>query len=215
MQLANQYYYFKSIVSPEDCQKIIEVGTNKILEDEKNGINTAAWVHGSLEKQSMPDAPPAKDFTPYELSKLNLKDKSYVRDSYVSWLTPVDYFPLYQKLTDAVNEVNNRYFNFDLFGFGEAMQFTKYIAPTGKYGQHIDRTLNGYVRKLSIVAQLTDPKEYEGGELVLYTQGEPIVLEKKKGKVYFFPSYILHEVKPVTKGERCSLVAWLTGPQFR
>ena len=154
---------------------------------------------------------PAQATLRSEKKSLNLN----VRDSYVSWLTPVDYFPLYQKLTDAVNEVNNRYFNFDLFGFGEAMQFTKYIAPTGKYGQHIDRTLNGYVRKLSIVAQLTDPKEYEGGELVLYTQGEPIVLEKKKGKVYFFPSYILHEVKPVTKGERCSLVAWLTGPQFR
>ena len=139
-----------------------------------------------------------------------------VRDSYTSWLIPEpDLFPIYQKLTDAVNEINNSYFNFDLFGFGEAMQFTKYIAPTGKYEKHIDRGLNGYVRKLSIVAQLTDPEEYEGGELVLHTHGEPTVLEKKRGKVYFFPSYVLHEVTPVTKGERCSLVAWLTGPQFK
>ena len=30
-----------------------------------------------------------------------------------------------------------------------------------------------------------------------------------------FPSYVLHEVTPVTKGERYSLVAWLTGKPFK
>lgn len=29
------------------------------------------------------------------------------------------------------------------------------------------------------------------------------------------PSYTLHEVKPITKGERNSLVAWVTGKQFK
>ena len=104
MQLLNNYFYFKSVISPEDCQKIIETGNNKILEEEENGVNTAAWVHGSLEKQSMPDAPPAKDLTPYELSKLNLKDKSYVRDSYVSWLT--DQW-IYDLIYPRVEEAND------------------------------------------------------------------------------------------------------------
>ena len=30
-----------------------------------------------------------------------------------------------------------------------------------------------------------------------------------------FPSYSLYEVTPVTKGERYSLVGWITGPQFK
>ena len=41
------------------------------------------------------------------------------------------------------------------------------------------------------------------------------MLPKEQGKLILFPSYVLHEVKPVTKGERYSLVAWITGPQFK
>jgi hypothetical protein len=35
MQLTNYYYYFKSVISVENCQKIIDIGNNKILENEK------------------------------------------------------------------------------------------------------------------------------------------------------------------------------------
>ena len=40
-------------------------------------------------------------------------------------------------------------------------------------------------------------------------------MKKEQGILVLFPSYILHEVKPVTKGERNSLVAWVTGKQFK
>jgi PKHD-type hydroxylase len=49
----------------------------------------------------------------------------------------------------------------------------------------------------------------------LYETEKPIILPKEQGKLIAFPSYTLHEVKPVTKGERYSLVAWITGPQFK
>jgi PKHD-type hydroxylase len=63
--------------------------------------------------------------------------------------------------------------------------------------------------------QLSDPSEYEGGDLLLHTGDEPIVINKQKGMLVMFPSYTLHEVTPVTKGERYSLVAWVHGPKLR
>jgi PKHD-type hydroxylase len=63
--------------------------------------------------------------------------------------------------------------------------------------------------------QLTNPNEYKGGDLILHLGNEPTILSKEQGKLYAFPSYTLHEVTPVTKGTRYSLVAWITGPHFK
>ena len=40
-------------------------------------------------------------------------------------------------------------------------------------------------------------------------------VEKEKGLVTIFPSYMLHRVTPVTKGIRKSLVLWVGGCQFK
>ena len=100
-------------------------------------------------------------------------------------------------------------------GINEGLQFTNYEAPSGKYGKHVDRGLNMPVRKLSISIQLTDPEEYEGGELYLYNDDKETLMDKTQGTLIIFPSYVLHEVMPVTKGTRNSLVTWVTGKQFK
>jgi PKHD-type hydroxylase len=64
--------------------------------------------------------------------------------------------------------------------------------------------LDFVVRKLSVSIQLTDPKEYEGGELYLYDDDKGTLMDKKQGTLILFPSYVLHEVMPVIKGERNS-----------
>lgn len=139
-----------------------------------------------------------------------------VRDSKVSWIEPSpETFRLFQHMTDVVNSVNDRFFNFELLGFGEGFQFTKYEAPAGKYDLHIDKTAKGRVRKLSVVVQLSDPADYEGGDLILQIGNYPTVITKQQGFLTAFPSYVLHGVTPVSKGTRYSLVAWLTGPQFK
>ena len=63
--------------------------------------------------------------------------------------------------------------------------------------------------------QLTDPSEYEGGELQLKSKNSITTVSKKKGTIIFFPSFMLHRVTPVTKGVRHSLVGWITGPPFK
>ena len=144
------------------------------------------------------------------------RSKSDVRESKISWLYSSDEMEwAFRRVTDMVLDLNKRFFNFDIFGLNEGFQFTNYKAPSNKYGKHVDRSSDFIVRKLSISIQLTDPKEYEGGELYLYEDDQGVLMDKKQGTLIMFPSYVLHEVKPVTKGERNSLVTWVTGNQFK
>jgi PKHD-type hydroxylase len=146
-------------------------------------------------------------------TKGDLKD---VRDSNISWLYPIDDMEwVFRRVTDITLNLNERFFKFDLFGLNEGFQFTNYEAPSGKYGKHVDRGINIPVRKLSISIQLTNPDDYEGGELYLYEDDKGTLMDKTQGTLILFPSYVLHEVMPVTKGERNSLVTWVTGKQFK
>ena len=141
---------------------------------------------------------------------------SEIRESKVVWITPDPEINwVYQRLTNIIMKLNEDYFRFDLFGFIEGFQFTQYDAPSGYYGKHIDSMFNGTVRKLSFVLQLSDPKDYEGGELRIHLQDTPDVMKKKQGTVIAFPSPTLHEVTPITKGRRYSLVGWITGKPFK
>lgn len=139
------------------------------------------------------------------------------RRSFVSWIgSNSETSWIFQKLTDVIVATNDQFWNFDLKKI-EKLQFTYYSSEEkGTYHAHIDPT-NWSIphnRKLSMSLQLSDPKDYEGGDLVIHT-GTPETLPKQKGMMIFFPSYTLHEVTPVTKGERYSLVAWVHGPNLR
>lgn len=141
------------------------------------------------------------------------------RRSFVSWISSNDETSwIYRRLTDLIKQNNEEFFNFDLDKI-ERLQFTYYDSnEQGCYKIHKDPLVwnTPHNRKLSIVLQLSDPTEYEGGQLLLYQNAqEPISIPKQKGMTIMFPSYTLHEVTPVTKGERYSLVAWVHGPPFR
>ena len=145
-------------------------------------------------------------------SKKRAKD---VRNSRVAWLCPTpetEWF--YSRLCGVIIQSNVESFHFKIFGLMEGMQFTEYNAPAGHYGKHIDKRINAEVRKLSLSLQLTDPSEYEGGDLLLHLGDDPDNAPREQGSVTIFPSYVLHEVTPVTSGTRHSLVAWVTGEPF-
>ena len=152
-----------------------------------------------------------------EEAKVSGKNESNkdIRESQVAWLYGGDIEFAFRRVTDAVLNLNNQFFNFDLFGMAEGFQFTRYDAPTGHYGMHIDKMLNGTVRKLSLTIQLSSPEDYEGGELALQMSKDAEIMPKELGKMVVFPSYVLHEVRPITKGTRYSLVAWITGKPFK
>jgi PKHD-type hydroxylase len=122
---------------------------------------------------------------------------------------------VFEKLSDVVSKINAEHFHFDLTGFGEALQLTNYDqSEHGMYGWHQDFGA-GISRKLSMTVQLTDPSEYEGGNLQMFTSNEPKSVPKRRGLIAVFPSFVLHQVTPVTQGSRQSLVAWVSGPPFK
>lgn len=188
------FAYWDNAFTKEECESIIKFGNSQKLQ-------------GSLISES-PESESSDSTT--------VKENLEVRDSEISWLYPCkETFWVFRRLTDIIVELNSRYFKFDIFGATDGFQFTKYVAPTGHYGKHIDCGFNTPVRKLSFTLQLSDPDDYEGGDLCLYSEEKPKVAGRKQGFVTVFPSYVLHEVTPVTKGTRYSLVSWITGKPFK
>lgn len=140
-----------------------------------------------------------------------------VRSAGVSWIgIEKENAFIYERLIQTIMAVNGQYYGFDLFGFAEKLQFTTY-----KEGDHyiwhddLVHASNMSPRKLSLTVQLTDPSEYDGGELELRAGGTGDIAKKDLGVVSIFPSFYSHCVRPVTRGVRRSLVAWVSGPAFR
>ena len=115
-------------------------------------------------------------------------------------------------------KANRVSFGFDIVSV-EAAQFTEYEAVQGgKYDWHQDVSWGNpalYGRKLSFVAQLSEPSDYEGGDFEFFRTPSPGADFRKRGAVLVFPSFLQHRVTPVTAGVRRSLVAWIEGPKFR
>ena len=139
-----------------------------------------------------------------------------IRDSYVSWIFPNEVTGwIFERLQGVVQSINEQFFRFDLDGFFQGFQFTKYTAPGQHYTWHVDRGHGMGVRKLSLSLQLSDPDTYEGGDLELQFGEDPQKAGRERGMITLFPSYALHRVTPVTEGTRYSLVAWVSGPNWK
>jgi len=139
-----------------------------------------------------------------------------IRKSEINWLAMTeDSYWVFERLENVACSLNAEYYNFNLTGFGENIQLTNYGSHNqGMYCWHQDFGSN-VSRKLSIVMQLSDPKDYEGGELQVLISGKPESVNKKRGFISVFPSWVLHQVTPVTRGTRQSLVAWVSGSPFK
>jgi len=124
----------------------------------------------------------------------------------------------------------NAGWNYDITAV-ESMQITKY-KPGSFYTWHRDgpsdclsvynmpdsKFMHGKVRKLSMTILLNG--NYQGGEFQFahYNKMENKVETpdfKNAGSIIVFPSFLEHQVAPVTKGTRYSLVAWFVGPPFK
>ena len=140
-----------------------------------------------------------------------------VRRTDVAWL--LDHHVV-DHIERQVRYANDNKYHYNLT-FIEPIQCSLYRVG-GFYDKHSDVLNNSYDnmnRKLSFIVCLSDEDEYEGGDLFLYhtshcddKEFKPIKL--KRNEAIFFPSYITHEVKPVTKGIRKTLVGWALGPNF-
>jgi PKHD-type hydroxylase len=123
---------------------------------------------------------------------------------------------VFERLSNVVAKLNVQNYNFDITGFEEALQFTNYLGEdNGTYDWHQDCGGAGLVRKLSLILQLSDPETYSGGDIEIMTSKQPHKVERKRGLIVVFPSWVVHRVTPVTQGSRQTLVSWISGPRFR
>jgi PKHD-type hydroxylase len=153
----------------------------------------------------------------------NVKDDS-IRRSTIRWINRYDgrFFSFLGSMEILLHHANKNAFGFDLTLFHE-IQFTEYHATNeGHYSWHHDTIWEGpqlFQRKLSMVVQLSNPADYDGGRFEMSKETcrevppEDAILPR--GTVIIFPSFLHHRVTPVTRGIRKSLVTWMEGPCFR
>lgn len=137
---------------------------------------------------------------------------------------PREYISLYETKFDLLRSSIENFFALSLthstplqvLGYEEGAFYVKHADDSSELRNRNGETV-GYVcvapeRKLSTVLFVND--EFEGGELLFNYlcdgQGHTLMIQPKAGDMLVFLSnpYFAHEVLPVTKGFRLSLVAW-------
>lgn len=140
-----------------------------------------------------------------------------LRKSTVAFLEPggPQAAELIDKLARLAIQVNTEKYRFDLMGFYEPIQVAEY-GEGDFFDWHNDFSQGlASTRKLSLSVQLSDPSDYEGGDLQFHINTKLQNAPRTKGTVIIFPSFVPHRVTPITAGKRRSMVGWVTGVPFR
>jgi PKHD-type hydroxylase len=142
-----------------------------------------------------------------------------IRRAEVAWLDDILQASwVMDRMMSVVAQANRENFGFDLTDFGESPQVARYGAERqGHFDWHSDIGAGNWAakRKLTIVVQLSDADDYEGGTLELRPDSNIAAAPRARGTAIVFPSFVLHRVTPVTLGTRWSLTLWSHGPAFR
>jgi PKHD-type hydroxylase len=142
-------------------------------------------------------------------------DKTELRKSRIIFIKPGTTDWIYEKLAQACIQINTKRYKFDITGFQTELQLAKY-EEGGFFDWHMDFGSGDISnRKLSITIQLSDPDEYEGGDLQFMVNQNAVSASREKGTAIIFPSFAMHRVLPVTKGTRMSIVGWIAGPPYK
>ena len=198
MILKHNYYYFKKAVPIKTCKKILKAGRKKLIEE--------ASVYGKE-----------------EADKVKRKCK-------IAWINDKWIYDIINPFLHRANKDAGWNFQWD---WNENSQFTIY-EKGHYYSWHVDQMadvfknkgkhINGKIRKLSLTLQLTDKTKYTGGDFQFrwINNKTKDLLEvttvddaKDMGTVIIFPSFMWHQVLPITKGKRESLVNWSIGERFQ
>lgn len=88
--------------------------------------------------------------------------------------------------------------------------FARY-EPGMQFGTHMDNPLMGpdHMRAdISVTIFLSEPEDYDGGELVMETTGGEVGYKLAAGSAVVYPTTVLHRVEPVTRGLREVACTW-------
>ena len=122
----------------------------------------------------------------------------------------------YQRSSELLKQALQRSPEFMEFAFPIALappMMTRY-KPGMKYGAHADAAFiqlpGATIRSdLSSTIFLNDPADYDGGELHIRLGDADLMFKLKPGEAIVYPSDSLHQVVPVTKGERLVAITFI------
>jgi PKHD-type hydroxylase len=122
----------------------------------------------------------------------------------------------YQKSSEILKQALARSPEFIEFAFPVAMappMMTRY-KPGMKYGAHADAAFiqlpGATIRSdLSCTIFLNEPADYDGGELRVRLSDADLTFKLQPGEAIVYPSDTLHQVVPVTRGERLVAITFI------
>ena len=157
-----------------------------------------------------------KNLYPYDRASVDPSMVTEKRKSRIRYISHDDRSSwVFDKLKQFIVESNKTAWNFDLYSIIDSLQHSEYLeGDFCDFHMDIDEKGTKY-RKISVIVQLSDPSEYDGGDLEVWSEGKFEVLSKEKGCVFIFPSFILHRVTPITRGIRKSLVLYAGGGSYK
>lgn len=193
MILKTPYYYFDKVFKKEECENLIKIGSNLILEEaktkgkdknyRKSKISWLSenWIYDRL--NSYLEETNKEAGWNFEYSFIEpLQFTKYSKEDYYDWHT------------DGNSDHNSVYKNC------------------------LNKNFNGNIRKISATISLSSQNDYDGGDLEFDwgLLGRKTITEiKNQGSVVFFPSFTQHKITPITRGTRYSLVMWVLGKPFK
>lgn len=180
-------FTYPNAFSPKECRKII-----KALDRSHRMFNLDVGVTDAKETQV------------YDAFRKCTGTSVPKAETEFSWIR--------NRIIRHANEANEVYKAKITSELTDDLQFLKY-GPGGHFLRHSDvrGSKNIALRELSVVVQLSSPKEYRGGELRMQTLSKRgfDTAAKEQGTIIVFQSCLYHQVTPVTAGLRYSMVAWM------
>lgn len=86
--------------------------------------------------------------------------------------------------------------------------------PGMQYGKHPDTAYlpmqpTPLRSDISCTIFIADPASYDGGELTIHLGSKPVTIKGTRGGAVLYPSTTIHEVRPVTRGERLVAITFI------
>jgi len=127
----------------------------------------------------------------------------------------VEGFP-FMDIRDVTKNANDSVYDFNLLGIID-QDYPQVFKYTEKdyYNWHIEMTPVAPSRKLTFIINLTDPAEYEGGQVEFLNIDTSQAGVNDQGCCLIFPSFIPYRIAPMKKGTAHFIIGHVHGALFR
>lgn len=170
-------------------------------------------ILGILNKAQVEDVRARLDALPFIDGKRTALSENIDKDNLQADLE----HPLARSLSATVQEILLSNYQFQIYAWPSKWSQLRFARYGGEqhYGRHLDMWTqlsaegDPMRRDISFTLFLSDPASYRGGELVLERLEGPVSIKMPAGSIFLYSTGTVHEVKPVTTGERNVCIGWI------